>query len=101
MTSAELLAATGNIWEAACFKDGNGRIFLGRWYIRSATREKARTQALRRSGGRHAVLWPWDPRKDLQASQYISVVPDVAQVAQHLPATGGNEIRFVTKTEQG
>ena len=79
MNAAELLAATGNTWEAVCYRDGNGRILLGRWYVRSATKEGARAAALRLSGGRHAVLWPWDPRKDLQASQYVRAIQEGRQ----------------------
>lgn len=76
MNAAELLTATGNVWEVVCYKDGNGRILLGRWYIRSGSKDRARAKALKLSGGKYAVLWPWDPQKDLRTSQYVRAIQE-------------------------
>lgn len=82
MTSEELLKATGNMWQVVCYKDGNCRFRLGTYYIRAKTKDGAKAAALQLSGGKHSVAWPYDPRKDLQASRYIRIVGDVAQLAQ-------------------
>jgi len=82
MNTAELLQATGNVWEVVCYRNGNRRGFLGRYYVRSSTQDAAKQTALRLSRGGFAVAWPWDPARDLQASAYIRAVPDIAQLAQ-------------------
>jgi hypothetical protein len=84
MTTAELLQATGNVWEVVCYKDGNRRCCLGRYYVRSNTQDGAKQAALRLSRGKVATAWPWNPAKDLQASAYIRAVPDITE-------EGGNQ----------
>jgi hypothetical protein len=72
----QLLQFTGFTWEVTCFADGNRRKPLGVWYIRCSTRQGAKDAAIKLSGGKHAIAWPWDPGRDLRASEYIRAVVD-------------------------
>lgn len=78
MTPRELLAATGNVWEVSCFRDGNRRRFAQFVYVRSADRLRAKAAAQRISGCPVADARPWNPERDLMVSGWIRKVPDEA-----------------------
>jgi hypothetical protein len=42
MTRTELLAATGNIWYVACYRDGNRKRFQAAIYVRAASAKRTR-----------------------------------------------------------
>jgi len=72
MTPSELLAATGNVWQVRCYKDGNKRICLGDKFVRAENREQAiRIAKEVCRGAKHCVAWPWDPAKDLSVRGFV------------------------------
>ena len=57
MTRTELLAATGNIWYVACYREGNRRRFQTAVYVRAASAERARAVGHRETPPRPCDLF--------------------------------------------
>ncbi len=64
MTRTELLAATGNIWYVACYRDGNRRRFQTAVYVRAASAERARAVGHRETKAICCDAIPWNPETD-------------------------------------
>lgn len=64
MTKQQLLAATGNIWIARCYRDGNRRRFQQFCYVRAVDVIRAEESAKRESGCKVVDVKPWDPRTE-------------------------------------
>ena len=65
MTRTELLAATGNIWYVACYREGNRRRFQTAVYVRAASAERARAVGHRETKAICCDAIPWNPETDL------------------------------------
>jgi hypothetical protein len=71
MTKAELLAATNNVWEVKCYRDGNRRRRHSTQYVRASDVLRAEAIARQISGCKCVDASPWDPSKDRTVYRYV------------------------------
>lgn len=74
MTSTELLAATGNVWQVSCWDTGNRRRLVQTIYVRASDVLRAEAFGKRHSGRRCVDARPWNPAKDRSVYGYIREV---------------------------